>query len=178
LETSASKKVNTLAKAKTYATDKVKAYASQKVKPNEEEKVTIIKPQTFFEYAPKNVKSPFPSNFHEELKSRNNQDDKKHEANEQNLAVVFGIQKGNGGIANLQKIKKETEQLIKTQKQIEDIKHIQQVVEEIESGNVNHKVDTKLEGNGPNPTPEKYHHEVEVEKSSVPVIRGKIIYGP
>ena len=81
-------------------------------------------------------------------------------------------------IANLQKIQQETERLIKTQKQIDDLKNIQQEVEEIQSGNVNHQINTKIEENGSNQTPEKYHKEVEVEKGSLPVIRGKIIYGP
>ena len=172
LETSASEKVN------TSASEKGKPYASEKVKPYASEKVKNIKPQTFFEYAPKNVKSPFPSNFHEELKLRNEQNDKKHRANEQILKGLFGIQKTNQKIANIQKIQQETEGIIKTQKQIDDLKNIQQEVEEIQSGNVNHQINTKIEENGSNQTSEKYHKEVEVEKGSLPVIRGKIIYGP
>merc|ERR1712168_347180 len=92
-------------------------------------------PDTFFEFVPKNTKSPFPSNFYEELVSKNEERQQKKGAHTKSES---GLKAG------------ESEY----EEEIQMDKHSKKQT----------KGDTKI--------------ETEAEESRLPVIRGKIIYGP
>merc|ERR1712168_1110197 len=92
-------------------------------------------PDTFFEFVPKNTKSPFPSNFYGELVSKNEERQQKKGAHT----------KSDSGFKAGESEYEEEYQMDKHSKK-------------------QTKGETKIEN--------------EAEESRLPVIRGKIIYGP